>query len=222
MLLLLVLLLLLSTALGGGRDFYKVLGVRRNASERDIKRAYRKLALKYHPDKVAAGGSAEDEAEASARFTEINNAYEVLSDPEKRKQYDLLGEDGMGQQQARPGGTGPGSQAGPGGATFTFSSTGGGGFSDPFKVFEQVFGSGFRFGAGTRPGGGGGFPTQGMEGGHAPPRQGMYSPKSPVTSLTTQTFNKAVGKSHRGSRVWLVQFYSPTCPVSASWWCLCS
>jgi len=70
------------------RDYYEVLGVPRTASEKDIKRAYRQLARKHHPDLQPQA----ERAKASERFKEINEAYEVLSDPEKRKRYDLLGE----------------------------------------------------------------------------------------------------------------------------------
>src|SRR6266852_2523139 len=67
------------------RDYYKVLGVERNATGAQIKSAYRKLARKHHPDVNPGNKSAED------KFKEINEAYEVLSDPEKRKRYDQLG-----------------------------------------------------------------------------------------------------------------------------------
>ena len=68
------------------KDYYKILGVERKASEEEVKRAYRKLALKYHPDHNPDNKQAED------KFKEINEAYQVLSDPEKRARYDQLGE----------------------------------------------------------------------------------------------------------------------------------
>mgnify|MGYP000937789605 CR=1 FL=1 len=72
------------------RDYYEILGVGRNASADEIKKAYRQLAIKYHPDKK--GGDAE-------KFKEITKAYETLSDPDKRAVYDRLGEEGL-----KPGG----------------------------------------------------------------------------------------------------------------------
>eukprot|EP00211_Chloroparvula_japonica_P005684 CAMPEP_0119132988 /NCGR_PEP_ID=MMETSP1310-20130426/12715_1 /TAXON_ID=464262 /ORGANISM="Genus nov. species nov., Strain RCC2339" /LENGTH=374 /DNA_ID=CAMNT_0007123657 /DNA_START=38 /DNA_END=1162 /DNA_ORIENTATION=- len=78
------------------RDFYKILGVPRDASERQIKKAYRKLAVQYHPDKNKGDDSAKD------RFQDINAAYEVLSDSEKRRKYDQLGEEGMLEAERRP------------------------------------------------------------------------------------------------------------------------
>jgi DnaJ-class molecular chaperone len=79
------------------KDYYKILGVNRKASEKEIKSAYRKLARKYHPD-VNPG-----DAQAEARFKEINEAQAVLTDPEKRKQYDALGPDWQKRFQTRPG-----------------------------------------------------------------------------------------------------------------------
>lgn len=77
-----------------GADYYKILGVSKNASPADIKRAYRKLSLKYHPDK----NPSED---ASSKFAEIAAAYDVLSDPDKRKTYDQGGEDAVKMQEQR-------------------------------------------------------------------------------------------------------------------------
>ncbi len=73
------------------KDYYKILGVNKDASQEDIKKAYRKLAMKYHPDH--ASGKANEE-----KFKEISEAYAVLSDPEKRKQYDTFGSDGFQQR----------------------------------------------------------------------------------------------------------------------------
>ena len=95
------------------KDYYKILGVGQNATEKEIKSAYRKLARQYHPDVNP------DDPQAEARFKEINEAYEVLSDPEKRAKYDQLGRDWRRWQQAggHPGDfdwsrwtTGPGGQ----------------------------------------------------------------------------------------------------------------
>lgn len=71
-----------------GKDYYRILGIQRGATDEDIKKAYRKLALKYHPDKNKTPG-AED------RFKEVAEAYEVLSDKKKRDVYDRFGEDGL-------------------------------------------------------------------------------------------------------------------------------
>lgn len=112
------------------KDYYKVMGVKRDASEREIKEAYRRLARKYHPD-INPGNK-----EAEARFKEINAAYEVLSDPEKRKKYDRFGE----QWQYADRFTQAGQGAGPGmhfhtGQGIPFDL----GDSDLGSIFEGLF-----------------------------------------------------------------------------------
>ena len=97
----------------GKRDYYEVLGVGRDASDEDIKRAYRKLAVKLHPDKNP------DDHAAEERFKELGEAYEALSDPQKRAAYDRYGHAAFQQ-----GGFGAG-----------------GGFHDPFDLFREVFGT---------------------------------------------------------------------------------
>src|SRR5256884_7545204 len=90
------------------KDYYKILGVDKNASQKDIQKAYRKLARQYHPDVNPDDKSAEE------KFKDINEANEVLSDPEKRKRYDELG--GYYQQYGRwPDSSGPAGAAGGGG-----------------------------------------------------------------------------------------------------------
>ncbi|MBI2036533.1 DnaJ domain-containing protein [Candidatus Microgenomates bacterium] len=139
------------------RDFYEVLGVVKTASADEIKRAYRKLALQYHPDKNKS-------KEAHEKFKEVNAAYEVLSDPQKKTQYDQFGhaafEQGAGQGPFGGGfgGFGEGQQRtgryGP--FTYTYTTSGGGpevdfgGFSDPFEIFEQFFGGSSPFGRAQR------------------------------------------------------------------------
>jgi curved DNA-binding protein len=118
------------------KDYYKILGVAKTASEKEIKAAYRKLARKHHPD-VNAGNK-----EAESRFKEIGEAYEVLGDKEKRRQYDELGANWKAYSR-------PGAQRQPwpgGGARIDFEDLrGAGGFSDFFRTF---FGGGGGFGGG--------------------------------------------------------------------------
>lgn len=104
-------------------DYYSVLGVDRRADDEAIKRAYRSLARKWHPDK-----NPENKEEAEQKFREVSSAYEVLIDPEKRKVYDRYGEEGL-KEHAQGGGSG-----------------GAGGFSDPSDIFAQFFGGSFGFG----------------------------------------------------------------------------
>ncbi|MBX3746505.1 MAG: molecular chaperone DnaJ [Verrucomicrobiae bacterium] len=101
------------------RDYYEVLGVSKGASAEEIKKSYRKLAVKFHPDKNPGDKAAEE------RFKELGEAYEALSDPQKRAAYDEYGHQAFD----------PRSRAGAG-------RGGGGGFHDPFEIFREVFGSG--------------------------------------------------------------------------------
>eukprot|EP00760_Papus_ankaliazontas_P031209 PhM_4_TR5209/c1_g1_i1/m.50904/K09510/DNAJB4; DnaJ homolog subfamily B member 4 len=140
----------------GGRDFYALLGVSRSATPEEIKRAYKKLALKYHPDKNPGDKAAEQ------KFKDVAEACEVLSDPDKRKIYDQFGEDGLkgGMPTGDASGGFPGGAHGfPGGTQFHFTSSGGGGGIDPRAFFSSMFGDGGLdelFGSMGGGGGGGG------------------------------------------------------------------
>ena len=138
------------------KDYYKILGVSKSASQDEIKKTFRKLAVKYHPDKNAGDKTAE------AKFKEINEANEVIGDPEKRKKYDELGSNwkqyqqtgnqggfdwGRYQNAGNQGGQSQYTDFGDFGSTF---GTGGGGFSD---FFEAFFGGSFG-GAQQQRGGG--------------------------------------------------------------------
>ncbi|MGF1678055.1 MAG: molecular chaperone DnaJ [Candidatus Methylacidiphilales bacterium] len=100
------------------RDYYEILGVTKSASEEEIKKAYRKMAVKYHPDKNPGDKDAEN------KFKELGEAYEVLSDADKRAAYDRYGHGAFEQ-----GG-------------FSSAAGAGGGFHDPFDIFREVFGAG--------------------------------------------------------------------------------
>ena len=82
-----------------GKDYYKLLEIERNAGEDDIKKAFRALAMKYHPDRN------KDDPTAEAKFKEINEAYEVLSDEQKRSRYDRFGHAGVSGQSSGFGGS---------------------------------------------------------------------------------------------------------------------
>lgn len=118
------------------KDYYNALGVKRDANEAEIKQAFRKLARTYHPD------VAKNKKEAEEKFKEINEAYEVLSDPEKRRRYDELGADWQNAGAPRSGGGGGYRRRGP---AEDFNFGGSTGFSD---FFEQFFGRGRRSGGG--------------------------------------------------------------------------
>src|SRR5258707_7149383 len=119
------------------KDYYQTLGVPRGASDAEIKKAFRKLAREFHPD------VAKDKKRAEEKFKEVNEAYEVLSDPAKRKKYDELGHNWRQGAEFRPppgwgnfsGGGGRGRRGTTDTASFEFGGTG---FSD---FFEQLFGS---------------------------------------------------------------------------------
>ena len=126
------------------KDYYDILGVGRDATDKDIKRAYQKLARKFHPD-------VSQHADAEERFKEIGEAYNVLKDAEKRAAYDQLGENWQQGQEFRPP---PGWDAG-----FEFRGSGAGGDSGAFSdFFESLFGHGF-----DRAGPGSGFRGRGED-----------------------------------------------------------
>lgn len=118
------------------RDYYETLGVSKTATADELKSAFRKLARKFHPD------TATDKKTAEEKFKEINEAYEVLGDPEKRKKYDELGPNWQQGGFSRPPGGGGGRQGFPGAGTYESGGAeyhfGGTGFSD---FFEQIFGA---------------------------------------------------------------------------------
>jgi len=105
------------------KDYYEILGVGRSADKDEIKKAYRKLALKHHPDKNPDNKDAED------HFKEVNEAYEVLSNDDKRRRYDQFGHAGVGSSAASGGGAGA-------------YGAGGADFSDIFSAFNDMFGGG--------------------------------------------------------------------------------
>lgn len=130
------------------RDYYEILGVNKSASADELKSAYRKLARKHHPDIDKSAG-------ADVRFKELGEAYQVLSDPQKKGAYDQFGHAAFDRSQGFGGAANPFEGGfnpfGGGSRTYSWSSGGGnpniqfdfGGFEDPFELFEQIFGGGF-------------------------------------------------------------------------------
>lgn len=137
-----------SITMADAKDYYEILGVSKSATADEIKKAYRKLALQYHPDRNKT-------KEGEAKFKEVTKAYEVLSNAEKRQTYDQYGQAAFEQGAGGPGGPfggGQGGQYGP--FSYTYSSGGQGfdpsGFADPFDIFEQFFGGASPFGQRAR------------------------------------------------------------------------
>ncbi|MDA1079133.1 MAG: DnaJ domain-containing protein [bacterium] len=123
------------------RDYYEILGLTKSASASEIKASYRKMALKWHPDKNQS-----NKPEAEEKFKEINEAYQVLSDAQKKQQYDQFGHAAFDPASGMGGNPfAGGSRQGP--FTYTYSSGaspfGDTDFGDPFEIFEQFFGGGF-------------------------------------------------------------------------------
>ncbi|GAC1648067.1 MAG: J domain-containing protein [Ktedonobacteraceae bacterium] len=189
------------------KDYYKVLGVQRGAAADDIKKAFRKLARKYHPDVNPGDKKAED------KFKEINEAYEVLSDPDKRQKYDTLGPNWQeqfgpnfsGTNGARRTYTYNGTRGGTGGTPFEFDPTSATGFSD---FFEALFGRSAPGGAGMRPGAGGagGAGTMGGMRGEDLRRRAGDSIEQPVDVTLSEAYSG-------GSRTFNIQSTEvcPTC-----------
>nr|XP_010904900.2 dnaJ homolog subfamily B member 13 [Elaeis guineensis] len=133
-----------------GVDYYKILQVDRNAKDDDLKKAYRKLAMKWHPDK-----NPNNKKEAEAKFKQISEAYEVLSDPQKRAIYDQYGEEGLKGQVPPPGAGGTSFSGGDGPNVFRFNPR------SADDIFSEFFGFSSPFGGPFGGMGGGG----GMRGG---------------------------------------------------------
>lgn len=135
-----------------GKDYYAILGVSKGASDDELKKAYRKLALKYHPDKNKSPGAEE-------KFKEIGEAYDVLSDPRKRQIYDQLGEEGLKGGVGGHSGHGPSNGMPNGFENFSYSYHG-----DPRQTFAQFFGTSNPFGMFFNgPSGRGGVNIEGMD-----------------------------------------------------------
>ena len=132
---------MLSKTMADKKDYYEILGISKSATQGEIKKAYRKLALQYHPDK--GGGK-----EAEAKFKEINEAYSVLSDPAKRKSYDQFGRNPFGSgANGQAGGFNHGQYGGFNGQGFNINYEDLGGFGD---IFETFFGGGGRGRSGAK------------------------------------------------------------------------
>ena len=206
-----IIILFLITLSQCGEDYYKLLGVKRNASKQEIKKAFKKLSLKYHPDK-----NKDNPKKAKEMFIKIANAYEVLSNDEKRKIYDQYGEEGV---KANEQGGGQGAHfnfenmgfedifnqffggGGGKGARFTFNMGGGGGKrgqSSGFGGFEDIF-SGFGFGGGQNFQGG----QQQGRGRSSGMKNKNYFKNTKVTTLKMKNLSLLLSRKN----IWFVYFY---------------
>ena len=156
-----------------GKDYYKILGIQKGASDEELKKAYRKMALKYHPDKNKSAGAEE-------KFKEIAEAYDVLSDPNKREIYDKYGEEGLKR--------GGGSQN-DGGTSYTFHGDPHETFrmffqgENPFEMFGNLGGSGFTFRTGMDV----------DDDGH----HGMFSNFFPMGGGVHRSYSQGAADSHK-------------------------
>ena len=164
---------------GGGKDFYDILGLSRGANESEIKKAYRKLAMKWHPDK-----NQDNKDFAEKKFKAVSEAYEVLSDPKKKDLYDQFGEDGLKEGFGGGGGFNA-SNAEDIFAQFFGGGMGGGG---PFGGMGGMPGGGF----GGMPGGMGGMPGGfgGMPSGGGPSRQAPKKKAAPIEQVLRLTLDE--------------------------------
>jgi curved DNA-binding protein CbpA len=201
-------------------DYYAVLGLSKGCKTNEIKKAYRKLALQYHPDKQTTD---EEKTAAESIFVKVSEAYAVLSDDEKRKIYDKYGKGGLeayerGQDPAAAGFGGFGAGPGGGGGSRQFHFQHGGAGFDPFDLFNNMFngdfggsagGGNFHFQTGGSGFGGSGFSGGGGFGGHGarqqqrgPPSELFPKGEGNVTKLGSPKFPDAKSK-----HLWLVVFY---------------
>lgn len=208
-------------------DYYSILGLSKKCKAKDIKSAYRKLALKYHPDKVPEA----EREESEKKFIEVSEAYTVLSDEEKRKIYDKYGKIGLeaherGADPSQFGGGGSpfeqgfGGNNGGGNFHFTFNGkpggAGSGGF-DPFMMFEQMFGGASNTEAfGGRQGAGNHFDEPGRHGGRMPHRESQVEELYPMKG--SNTLVSRLGKSKfpdaSSKHLWFIVFYKNEDPAS--------
>lgn len=230
--LLVVLLLAMVHVAFAGKDYYKLLGIKRTAKAKEIKKAYRKLALKWHPDK-----NPQNVEKATKKFEEISEAYEVLSDDEKRRIYDQLGEEGLkrggggggpppdAHQQQYQGGPGGGGNGFPGGGQqqqyyqYTQGGPSGGGFnfegSDPFEIFRKAFGGNSPFGntatarGGTSGGGGSPFGEEMGNAAHRPHQQQQQQQRyADVDTITEITTKGAFPNTKNSKEIHFIEYYS--------------